>query len=147
MLQSEPSSKSSLNRTLNLNRLLNRPLNHPTFIWKGWLMVVFQEPKHVQPKLFRQARQRGRLFCSESAQHGHPDCALPCCANNPVAVTRERCWWEPPQPQLNACSCIGVRRFLKCSQNSFKVAVRFNRSFQPRRSPRLESFEYVRSKL
>ena len=43
------------------------------FYLKGWLLVVLQEPKHVQPQLFWQAWQGGRLFGLESGQHGGPD--------------------------------------------------------------------------
>ena len=42
---------------------------------RRWLLAL-QEPKHVQPQLFRQPKQARRHFGSESTEHGGPDCGV-----------------------------------------------------------------------
>ena len=78
------------------------------------LLVVLQEPKHVQPQLFRQRRQAPRHFGSESTQHRGPDRGDAGSAHNPVAVAKRR-RREPPQPELNACPRLGIRCGAECS--------------------------------
>ena len=52
---------------------------------RRWLLAL-QEPKHVQPQLFRQPRQAYRLFGSDSSQHRSPDRHDACVAHDTVAM-------------------------------------------------------------
>ena len=46
-------------------------------------------------------------------------------------ITREGCWREPPQPQLNARPGLGVWCCPECPRDVFELVVRFKPSFQP----------------
>ena len=56
--------------------------------------------------------KRGSLFCTEAAQHGHPECELSCrdaqTTRPPPPENDVMLWLEPPQLQLNACPRLGV---------------------------------------
>ena len=70
---------------------------------------MLQEPKHVQPQLFRQAWQGGSRLCFKSRQHHNPDCNTSVVASKTVISNVRRC--SPPPPQLECARRLRIWRY------------------------------------